>query len=85
MIDAEGHALLADFGLCVIGEATAGRLTQSAANTEDGHVCYMAPERMHPDTQLQRWHSAVDVYGFACLCYLVRAPTTSSCGRSSYQ
>jgi hypothetical protein len=73
LIDADRHAMLADFGLCVIGEATSGKLTQTASNMEAGHICYLAPERFNPDTQGNRWQAAVDVYAFACMCILVRA------------
>jgi serine/threonine protein kinase len=78
LIDIARHAKLADFGLCVIGEATAGKLTQTASNMEAGHICYLAPERFNPETQGSRWRSAVDVYAFACMCILVRTSVSSN-------
>jgi hypothetical protein len=68
--------MLADFGLCVIGEATAGKLTQTASSMGAGHVCYMAPERFNPETQGNRWRAAVDVYVFACMSVLVCVSVT---------
>jgi hypothetical protein len=43
----------------------------STTNGTGGNIRYMAPERIDPTTQALRRKPAVDVYAFACVCYLV--------------
>jgi serine/threonine protein kinase len=64
-MDEHGHVRLADFGLVVIGDITAGRPTTSRNNS--GTAAWMAPER-YSDA---RRAPPVDVYAFACLAYRV--------------
>jgi serine/threonine protein kinase len=70
-INAEGRALLADFGLSIVGENTAGRMTSGSDSA--GNPRYTAPERILATEKLRR-SAASDVYAFACVCLFVSSP-----------
>jgi serine/threonine-protein kinase len=62
---AEGHALVADFGLAqVIGAADREKLT--ATGVTIGTVYYMSPEQLRADRNLDQ---RADIYGLACILY----------------
>ncbi|KAJ6493953.1 kinase-like domain-containing protein [Mycena vitilis] len=61
LVDDEGHARLADFGLASYANTTA----ESSARA--GSTRWMAPELFSPDTFRRTW--STDVYAFACVCY----------------
>ncbi|KAJ7736810.1 kinase-like domain-containing protein [Mycena metata] len=62
LVDEEGHARLADFGLACYANATAKSSTQA------GRTRWMAPELLEPGRHFQRT-LATDVYAFSCVCY----------------
>jgi serine/threonine protein kinase len=64
----DGHAVIADFGLVIVGEATVGRMT--TVENIAGTVRWMSPERL--DEVCTRLTPASDVYSFGCLCLMVR-------------
>ncbi|KAF7377835.1 Protein kinase domain-containing protein [Mycena sanguinolenta] len=67
LVDEEGHARLADFGLAVWVDATT-----KDSSTRAGSTRWMAPELLHPESlQLTKFRRtlATDVYAFACVCY----------------
>jgi serine/threonine protein kinase len=66
-ISDEGRAVIADFGLVTVGEATVGRMT--TLENIAGTVRWMSPERLG-DTDA-RLTAASDVYSFGCLCLTV--------------
>ncbi|KAJ7715753.1 kinase-like domain-containing protein, partial [Mycena metata] len=65
LVDEEGHARLADFGLACYANATA------KSSTHAGRTRWMAPELLEPGRHFQRT-LATDVYAFSCVCYEVR-------------
>jgi serine/threonine protein kinase len=69
-IDDSGAAQVADFGIAVVGDETAGRFTTTANSA--GVIRWMAPERLDPETSSERLSPAGDVWAFACLCLMVR-------------
>ncbi|TFK48789.1 kinase-like protein [Heliocybe sulcata] len=68
LIDEDHHVRLADFGLSVFAEGTAGPGT---CTNRDGSMAWMAPELIDP---VQFGHhdyyrtTATDVYAYACVC-----------------
>ncbi|KAJ6460980.1 kinase-like domain-containing protein, partial [Mycena sanguinolenta] len=67
LVDEEGHARLADFGLAFWVDATT-----KDSSTRAGSTRWMAPELLHPESvQLTKFRRtlATDVYAFACVCY----------------
>jgi serine/threonine protein kinase len=66
-VDEHGHSCIADFGLTVVGYATA------TARTSDSRGCtrWMAPELLRPDPEISQKSMASDVYAFACVCFEV--------------
>ncbi|KAJ3483212.1 hypothetical protein NLI96_g6472 [Meripilus lineatus] len=73
LVDAEGNAVLADFGIAVLCGACCPNFRVSK---HDGHPAYMAPERLNP-----AWYGfgsegvpdkaptlKGDIYSFGCLC-----------------
>ncbi|KAJ7025582.1 kinase-like domain-containing protein [Mycena alexandri] len=60
LVDAEGHARLADFGLACYADATA------KSSARRGSAKWMAPELFQPPSHFQRTRST-DVYAFACV------------------
>lgn len=67
-IDSDHHARLADFGLISLGDKTAGRMSTTMGNI--GTVRWMAPERLHADSNARRTQAG-DVYAFGCLCLMM--------------
>ncbi|KAJ7700565.1 kinase-like domain-containing protein [Mycena metata] len=65
LVDAEGHARLADFGLACYADATA------KSSVRRGSVKWMAPELLQPPSRFQRTRST-DVYALACVINEVR-------------
>ncbi|KAF8218234.1 kinase-like domain-containing protein, partial [Mycena galopus ATCC 62051] len=66
LVDEEGHARLADFGLA----SWVGATENSSARSGSPH--WMAPELLHPESvQFNEFRRTVpsDVYAFACVCY----------------
>jgi serine/threonine protein kinase len=68
-VDNEGSAKLADFGLAIVIEATAGGMT--TLSTPKGTVAWMAPERNNAEGSVLRLAPPMDVYSFGILCYTV--------------
>lgn len=71
-VDDHYHALLADFGLVIVGEVTAGRM--STAQDFGGTLQWSAPERFNSLCEMLRPTTASDVYAFGCLCFMVCSP-----------
>ncbi|KAJ7694802.1 kinase-like domain-containing protein [Mycena rosella] len=63
LVDDEGNARLADFGLASYANAT----VKSSARA--GSLRWMAPELLDPGCLTFRRTFATDVYAFACVCY----------------
>jgi serine/threonine-protein kinase len=62
---AEGHALVADFGLArAIGAADYRKLTETGIMV--GTIYYMSPEQIRQDTNLDQ---RTDIYGLGCILY----------------
>jgi serine/threonine protein kinase len=68
LVDIEGHAKLADFGLTHVGDVTTGRM--STHQTGHGSARWMSPERIKEDGDV-RIKDSDDVYSFGCLIYSV--------------
>jgi serine/threonine protein kinase len=69
LVDEEGHARLADFGLASWVDATTRNSSGRAGSTQ-----WRAPELLHPESlQFTEFNRTVatDVYAFACVCYEV--------------
>ncbi|KAJ7318198.1 kinase-like domain-containing protein, partial [Mycena albidolilacea] len=67
LVDEEGHARLADFGLASWVDATTRNSSGRAGSTQ-----WRAPELLHPESlQFTEFNRTVatDVYAFACVCY----------------
>ncbi|KAF4569714.1 hypothetical protein EYR40_008693 [Pleurotus pulmonarius] len=66
LVDDEGNARIADFGLAVLTD-----MSTQTSSTYPGSVRWMAPELLYPASQgyekFQRTRSS-DVYSFACVC-----------------
>ncbi|KAJ7700552.1 kinase-like domain-containing protein, partial [Mycena metata] len=60
LVDGEGHAQLADFGLACYADAT------TKSSVRRGSVKWMAPELLQPPSRFQRTRSS-DVYALACV------------------
>jgi serine/threonine protein kinase len=71
LVDANGHAQLADFGLLAIGDITTRHSSSTGRVT--GHSRYMAPEQINPLSSDTQRTTAADVYSFACVCIFVSA------------
>ncbi|KAJ7508890.1 kinase-like domain-containing protein [Mycena galericulata] len=63
LIDDDGHARLADFGLAIVTDATLG----TTSTTQRGSLRWMAPELTDFEVEFKRTEAS-DVYAFACLC-----------------
>ena len=66
LVDNHGRACLTDFGMSVVVEAAP---QQSGSNQNGGHLCYLAPELIDPETfgmDNARPTRASDVYAFGC-------------------
>jgi serine/threonine protein kinase len=62
LVDNEGHALVADFGLVTFFES----VSPDASTYEGGNSRWMAPELQHPDYSVKRT-TATDIYSLGCL------------------
>jgi serine/threonine protein kinase len=67
LIDAENHVRIADFGLAIIGDTMKGAF--STTRSGRGSEGWKAPERYRDDAA--RYEAPVDIYAYACLCYMV--------------
>jgi serine/threonine protein kinase len=67
LIDSTGNPRISDFGVAILGDLTKGRDTTTGSN---GSEAWMAPERLKDQTT-NRKSKAMDVYAFACICYMV--------------
>ncbi|KZT22871.1 kinase-like protein, partial [Neolentinus lepideus HHB14362 ss-1] len=65
LIDDEGHARLADFGLSVLAEATRGAYSSS---TPSGSTRWQSPELLDFDLPKFRKTTYSDVWAFGCVC-----------------
>ncbi|EIN10219.1 kinase-like protein, partial [Punctularia strigosozonata HHB-11173 SS5] len=68
LVDAQGHARLADFGLAIVFSTTASLRT---LGTSGGNSRWLAPELLDPELIEQigfRRTPESDVYSFACVC-----------------
>ncbi len=75
---AEGHALVADFGLArAIGAADYSKLTETGVIV--GTVFYMSPEQLRESKDLDQ---RADVYGLGCILYEMLAGSPPYAGRS---
>ena len=66
LVDNSGKACLTDFGMSVIVEAAP---PQEGSGQFGGHLCYMAPELIDPETfgmDNGRPTRASDMYAFGC-------------------
>jgi serine/threonine protein kinase len=65
----DGTLLLADFGHAIVGDITRGSYTGTGSVSSNG---WQAPEAC--DSTSKKRTSAMDVYGYGCVCYMVRMP-----------
>ncbi|KAJ7587317.1 kinase-like domain-containing protein, partial [Mycena floridula] len=73
LINSQGHAFLADFGLAILADSFAA-MTSSSSNNARGNVRWSPPEVLNPSQfggGYLRKKPTVDVYFFAGLCYEV--------------
>jgi hypothetical protein len=68
-VDERDRAVIADFGLILVGQNTLGGLyTQK----DDMSAPWVAPERLNLGTLSERPEASGDVYSFGYLCVMVR-------------
>lgn len=68
MIDHQGRAQISDFDLAITGEITRGEVSGWKRNP-GGSVGWQAPEQFKYVKEARQ--RPVDVYAYACICYLV--------------
>jgi serine/threonine protein kinase len=68
LIGDDHRALVADFGLAIVGYTTHGADTSTGTR---GSTPWMAPERFG---DMERRVPEMDVYSFGCICYMVGVP-----------
>lgn len=66
VVSSEHKALIADFGLAIVGDVTAGRYTTTGTR---GTNRWLSPER-YANPRARR-DASMDVYAFGCICYMV--------------
>jgi serine/threonine protein kinase len=76
LVNEDGHACLADFGLAVVGDSIPDLTASSSSHNAAGAVRWLAPELLFPDKFPDNSHGrrslASDVYSYGCVCIEVR-------------